>query len=39
MHNSIDLDTRAALERLLAVAQGERAYRETFQIIRSAWRM
>jgi len=23
MHNAIDLDTRAALERLLAVAQGE----------------
>lgn len=36
MHNSID--TRAVIERLPAVAQGERAYGENIQIIRSAWR-
>ncbi len=39
MHNAIYTDTRAAFERTLVVAQGERAYGETFQIIRSAWRI
>ncbi len=37
MHNAIDLDTRAALERLLAVAQGENGQSRHVADLLLAW--